>query len=50
MLNDLSLSLAETKPEFSNEVTEKYPLPEEFGLQAFLPLNDSLQRYSFKMV
>ena len=50
MLNDLSSSLAETQPEFSADVREKFPLPEEFGLQAFLPLNDSLQGYNFKMV
>ena len=29
---------------------ELFPLPEEFDLQAFLPLSDSLQKYNFRQI
>ena len=52
MLNELSgcLSKDACPPQFSPDVEKFYPLPEEFGLQAFLPLHQALKEYNFKLV
>lgn len=49
MLNDLNKVLLEgSNPGSTAQIPEHFPLPEEFDLQAFLPLSESFKNYNFR--
>jgi len=50
MLNDLSSSLQSLNPELPAEVLRSFPLPEDFILEAFSPLEKITEPLNFKSV
>jgi len=51
MLNDLNkVLLGRSNPGPTAQILEHFPLPEEFDLQAFLPLSESFKNYNFRQV
>ena len=50
MLNDLRIAMPKSSPVSSANLPEHFPLPEEFDLQAFLPLIESFKNYNFRQV
>jgi len=50
MLNDLRIAMPKSSPVSSANLPQHFPLPEEFDLQAFLPLIESFKNYNFRQV
>merc|ERR1719510_362092 len=50
LLNDVSANRNNTAPHNNNIKDETFPLPEEFDLQAFLPIVEKLKKFNFRQV
>ena len=50
LLNDVSANRNNAAPHNNNIKDETFPLPEEFDLQAFLPIVEKLKKFNFRQV